>query len=38
VFELFDKYNLRTLAVVDENGRPLGVIAVDDVVHRLLES
>ena len=38
VFELFDKYNLRTLAVVDEKGCPLGVITVDDVVHRLLES
>jgi len=37
VFELFDKYNLRTLAVVDANQRPLGVIAVDDVVKHLLE-
>ncbi len=35
VFELFDKYNLRTLGVVDPNGRPMGVIAVDDVVTRL---
>jgi magnesium transporter len=35
VFELFDKYNLRSLAVVDEEGRPLGVITVDDVVGRL---
>jgi len=35
VFELFDKYNLRTLGVVDPNGRPIGVIAVDDVVTRL---
>lgn len=37
VFELFDKYNLRTLTVVDENGRPAGTIAVDDVVSRLLK-
>jgi magnesium transporter len=35
VFELFDKYNLRSLGVVDPNGRPVGVIAVDDVVSRL---
>jgi magnesium transporter len=35
VFELFDKYNLRSLGVVDPNGRPVGVIAVDDVVTRL---
>lgn len=35
VFELFDKYNLRSLAVVDENDRPIGVITVDDVVSRL---
>jgi len=37
VFELFDKYNLRSLGVVDPNGRPVGVIAVDDVVTRLRE-
>jgi len=37
VFELFDKYNLRTLAVVDANQRPLGVITVDDVVTHLRE-
>lgn len=37
VFELFDKYNLRTLAVVDANQRPLGVITVDDVVKHLRE-
>ncbi|MGC1902749.1 MAG: CBS domain-containing protein [Candidatus Acidiferrum sp.] len=36
VFELFDKYNLRTLTVVDENRRPIGTIAVDDVVSRLV--
>jgi magnesium transporter len=35
VFELFDKYNLRSLAVVDEDDRPIGVITVDDVVSRL---
>src|SRR6266403_165444 len=35
VFELFDKYNLHSLAVVDKNGRPIGAIAVDDVVTRL---
>jgi CBS domain-containing protein/sporulation protein YlmC with PRC-barrel domain len=37
VFELFDKYNLRSLAVVDGNGRPIGAITVDDVVTRLRE-
>ena len=37
VFELFDKYNLRSLAVVDANQRPLGVITVDDVVKHLWE-
>ncbi len=35
VFELFDKYNLRALTVVDENGAPIGAITVDDVVTRL---
>jgi magnesium transporter len=35
VFELFDKYNLRSLAVVDASGRPIGAITVDDVVTRL---
>jgi CBS domain-containing protein/sporulation protein YlmC with PRC-barrel domain len=35
VFQLFDKYNLRSLAVVDGSGRPIGVITVDDVVTRL---
>jgi CBS domain-containing protein/sporulation protein YlmC with PRC-barrel domain len=35
VFELFDKYNLRSLAVVDPSGRPIGAITVDDVVTRL---
>jgi len=37
VFELFDKYNLRTLTVVDKDNRPLGAITVDDVVSRLVE-
>jgi magnesium transporter len=35
VFEIFDKYNLRSLAVVDEGGHPIGAIAVDDVVERM---
>jgi magnesium transporter len=35
VIELFEKYNLRTLSVVDEVGRPIGTITVDDVVTRL---
>ena len=35
VFELFDKYNLRSVAVVDGSGRPIGAITVDDVVTRL---
>jgi len=35
VFELFDKYNLRSLAVTDKEGHPVGSITVDDVVTRL---
>jgi CBS domain-containing protein/sporulation protein YlmC with PRC-barrel domain len=35
VIELFDKYNLRVLGVVDENSCPVGMITVDDVVTRL---
>jgi Mg/Co/Ni transporter MgtE len=35
VFELFDKYNLHSLAVVDELGHPMGSIEVDDIVTRL---
>jgi len=35
VFELFDKYDLRALAVVDENLTPIGMITVDDIVTRL---
>lgn len=38
VFELFDKYNLRTLTIVDEHKHPIGVITVDDVVSRLVKS
>jgi Mg/Co/Ni transporter MgtE len=37
VFEMFDKYNLRALTVVDGNQRPLGVITVDDVIKHLRE-
>jgi len=36
-FELFDKYNLRMLTVIDEDKRPIGTIAVDDVVSRLVK-
>lgn len=32
VSEMFDKYNLLSLAVVDDGGRLIGVITVDDVV------
>jgi CBS domain-containing protein/sporulation protein YlmC with PRC-barrel domain len=35
VFELFDKYNLRSLTVVDAEKRPVGAITVDDVVSRM---
>ena len=35
VFELFDKYNLRSLAVVNADKCPVGAITVDDVVSRL---
>ena len=38
VFELFDKYDLRSLAVVDQNGHPIGAITVDDVVTRLVNN
>ena len=37
VFELFDKYNLRSLTVVSKEGRPIGTITVDDVVSRLVK-
>jgi magnesium transporter len=35
VFELFDKYNLRSLTVVNDENRPIGAITVDDVVGRM---
>ncbi len=35
VFELFDKYNLRSLTVVNEQKHPIGAITVDDVVSRM---
>ena len=35
VFELFDKYNLRGLTVVDGENHPIGTITVDDVVSRM---
>jgi CBS domain-containing protein len=38
VFAIFDKYNLRSLAVVDITGRPIGAITVDDVITRLRAS
>jgi magnesium transporter len=38
VFELFDKYNLRMLTVLDQDRRPIGVITVDDVVSRLVNA
>ncbi len=37
VFEIFDRYNLRSLTVVDQDNRPIGAITVDDVVNRLRE-
>ncbi len=35
VAELFDKYNLLTLAVSDEHGRLVGIITADDVISML---
>jgi len=35
VFELFDKYNLRGLTVVNAAQHPIGNITVDDVVSRM---
>ena len=32
VTELFDKYNLMTLPVVDEDGKLTGVITADDII------
>jgi len=37
VFELFDKYNLRMLTVIDKEHQPIGAITVDDVVSRLVK-
>ena len=37
VFELFDKYNLRMLTIIDGENRPIGTITVDDVVSRLVK-
>ncbi|HEX7962870.1 MAG TPA: CBS domain-containing protein, partial [Terriglobales bacterium] len=37
VAELFDKYNLFTLPVVDDEGRLTGVITADDVINMLRE-
>src|SRR5260370_37896636 len=37
VFELFDKYNLRMLTVIDKENRPIGAITVDDVVSRMVK-
>ena len=36
--ELFDKYNLLTLAVVDEQGRLAGIITADDIIAMLRHS
>jgi len=38
VFELFDKYNLRMLTVLDNDNRPIGAVTVDDVVSRLVNA
>lgn len=35
VFNLFDKYNLRSLTVVDAEKHPMGTITVDDVVSKM---
>ena len=35
VTELFDKYNLTTLPVVDDQGRLQGIITADDVISLL---
>jgi magnesium transporter len=35
IFELFDKYNLRSLPIVNQEKHPIGVITVDDVVSRM---
>lgn len=35
IFELFDKYNLRSLTVVDQERHPIGSITADDVISRM---
>jgi magnesium transporter len=35
VYELFDKYNLRSLTVVNGENVPIGAITVDDIVSRM---
>jgi len=37
VFEIFDKYNLRMLTIVNEHHQPIGTVTVDDVVSRLVK-
>jgi magnesium transporter len=37
VFEIFDKYNLRMLTIINEEKQPIGTITVDDVVSRLVK-
>jgi Mg/Co/Ni transporter MgtE len=37
ITELFDKYNLLTLPVVDDEGRLAGVITADDIIAVLRE-
>src|SRR5580692_1703584 len=38
VFEIFDKYNLRMLTVINEENQPIGAITVDDVVSKLVNA
>jgi Mg/Co/Ni transporter MgtE len=38
VAELFDKYNLRSLPVVDEQGHIAGAIHAEQVIGQLLEA
>lgn len=35
IFELFDKYNLRSLTVIDQERHPVGTITVDDIISRM---
>jgi magnesium transporter len=34
---LFNKYNLLTLPVVDDNGRMLGVVTADDILELFIK-